>query len=514
MPGRARISPMANIVICCDGTWNTPDQLDKGVPAPTNVSRLYSAIADFDDHQTKQELYYHRGVGASGKWWDKAIGGATGTGIDQHIAGAYQKLCYSYHPGDHIFLFGFSRGAYTVRSTVGLVGRCGLLRIGNLDPDDVWERINTLVNQGYRRKLETRTDWEERGWGFHNEPGEAIPIHFIGVWDTVGALGIPDDMALLNLIDDRRRYSFHDTQLNSNVATARHAVAMDERRASFQPTLWTDAGLGCDLKQLWFPGVHADVGGGYLENGLADAALLWMINEAAACGLKFSKAIKQINPNHHDMMHDSCEGIFGVLPTQPRSIPNLKNEPSAFHTSALQRQDDPPITQSPYRRAKLITPLLPIVIDIHARLAWNETGIWLEAGVKYTFEASGQWLDGTVKCGPGGTRDGNFHAGELLNLVGSALDKLETWYGRLVKNPEVNFPLSKRHRDYQWFALIGAIANGQGIDGKDFLLKPETFLIGEGCSYTPKKSGYFYAYTNDAWNCYENNAGHVALTIS
>ena len=87
---------MANIVICCDGTWNTPDQLDKGVPAPTNVVRLHNAVAETDAKGAPQEKYYHPGVGTSGKWWDKAIGGGTGAGLDDNIKSAYQKLCYNY----------------------------------------------------------------------------------------------------------------------------------------------------------------------------------------------------------------------------------------------------------------------------------------------------------------------------------------------------------------------------------------------------------------------------------
>ena len=98
-------------------------------------------------------------------------------------------------------------------------------------------------------------------------------------------------------------------------------------------------------------------------------------------------------------------------------------------------------------------------------------------------------------------------------IAGVALGKLETWYGKLFNNSNANFYFTRRHENHPWFSLIGAIANSDGVDAKGILLKPETFLIGHGCTYTPKRSGYFYAYANDAWNCYENNKGHVALTI-
>ncbi len=505
---------MANIVICCDGTWNTPEQLDKGVPAPTNVVRLHNAVAQNDAKGVRQEKYYHPGVGTSGKWWDKAIGGGTGAGLDDNIKSAYQRLCYSYRPGADIYLFGFSRGAYTVRSLCGFITHCGLLKIADLQPAEVWRRIDHLLKRGYRRKLEARQDWDALEWQFHNAAGATIPVRFIGVWDTVGALGIPDDMALLNLLDDRNRYTFHDTTLHPSVKTARHALAMDERRASFQPTLWTKVPAKQDVRELWFPGVHSDVGGGYRESGLADGALQWMIEEASNCGLQFNDAIKQIKPDYHDMMHDSCDGVFSLLPTQPRSIANIAKQPARFHASALKRQEDPPITQYPYRHSPLIAPSPALVLDISARLPWNETGVWLEAGVTYTFSASGEWLDSSIKCGPEGTNDGNFQPAEVVQLVASAFGQVESWYGKLFNNRDASFRYTKRHEQYPWFCLMGAIANGDGVDAQGYLIKPETFKIGEGRTYTPKRSGYLYAYANDAWNCYGNNRGHVALRLT
>ncbi|KPU61987.1 hypothetical protein AN403_6148 [Pseudomonas fluorescens] len=505
---------MPNLVICCDGTWNTPDQLDQGVPAPTNVVRLYNAVAEFDAQGAAQTTYYHPGVGTDGNWWDKAVGGGTGAGLDDNIMSAYQKLCYCYQPGDAIFLFGFSRGAYTVRSLAGFIGRCGLLQIAGLPPAEVWARIQTLLTSGYRRKTEQRKDWTAQGWKFHNKAGASIPIHFIGVWDTVGALGVPDDMALLNLLDNRERYTFHDTTLHPSVKRACHALAMDERRASFQPTLWSQPPKDTQLKQIWFPGVHSDVGGGYQNCGLANGALMWMIDEASTAGLNFDpNIVGQIKPDLYDTMHDSCDGVFNVLATQPRSVADMTTQRAMFHQSALDRQKIPPITQSPYRKARLLAPPTPLVVDISARLPWNEIGLWLNAGTTYTFSASGEWLDASIVCDPAGPVSNHFQPSELAYLAGTALGKLETWYGKLFNNSNANFYFTRRHENYPWFSLVGAIANSDGVDAKGILLKPETFLIGHGCTYTPKRSGYLYAYANDAWNCYGNNKGHVALTI-
>lgn len=504
---------MKNIVICCDGTWNTPDKRDGGVPVPTNVVRLYNAVAEVDQGGTKQSRYYHPGVGTDGSWWDKAVGGGTGRGLDRNILSAYRELCDQYQAGDRIFLFGFSRGAYTVRSLGGLVSCCGLLDTSGLSEAQTWERIEHVFQKGYRRKSENRTVWQGLGWKFRNEPGEVIPVRFLGVWDTVGALGIPDDMAFLNLIDSLHDHTFHDTALSPAIQTARHAVALDEMRASFQPTLWT-AAPGQDARQVWFPGVHADVGGGYRETGLSDGALDWMVKEATACGLAFDAAITgQIKPDHLDVLHDSCSGAFALLPTQPRSAPQMKAS-SEIDASAIRRQSTPPIHQCPYRRMRAFAAPTPLSLDVFAVQPWSETGLWLEAGIAYHFAATGEWMDSSIKCGPGGTSDGHFQPAELVHVAGSALGQVEEWFKKLSGNQAADFRFTKRHEPMPWFCLVGAIANGGGADAKGHLEPHETFLIGAGCTYTPRKSGYLYAYSNDAWNCYGNNRGRVQLTVS
>jgi hypothetical protein len=503
---------VTNIVICCDGTWNTADRRDGGIPVPTNVVRLYNAIPEEVGAGTKQHRYYHPGVGTNGSLWDKAIGGGTGRGLDRNIMSAYRELCDYYQAGDDIFLFGFSRGAYTVRSLAGLVSSSGLLKTAGLTDSEIWERIERVFQQGYRRKSEKRELWETLEWGFHNEPGEAIPIRFLGVWDTVGALGIPDDLALLNLIDNLHDYTFHNTNLSPSIQTARHAVALDEMRASFQPTLWI-AAADQDAKQVWFTGVHSDVGGGYRETGLSDVALKWMLQEAENCGLVFNQSmVKQIKSDPLAVLHNSCSGAFALLPTQPRSAP-LMSEGTDIHSSALQRQLNPPINQCPYRPDRAFTPSLPVSLDIFALHPWNETGVWLEADTSYTFTATGEWMDSSITCGPGGTSDGNFQVAELAQLAGSVLGQVEELFKKLTGNKSADFRFTKRHEAMPWFCLVGAIANGGGVDAKGYLEPHESFKIGSGCTYTPRKSGYFFAYANDAWNCYGNNRGRLQLAI-
>jgi Uncharacterized alpha/beta hydrolase domain (DUF2235) len=502
---------MANLIVCCDGTWNTPDERQEGVPTPTNVVRIYNAISRVDKAEREQKRYYHPGVGTNGSWWDKAVGGATGAGLNQNIVSAYRYLCEEYADGDDIFLFGFSRGAYTARSLAGMVGHCGLLDTSGLAESEKWARINRLFQNGYRRKSESHEKGSWAEWAFHDK---RQPIRFVGVWDTVGALGIPEDMALLGLLNSFGDHTFHDTDLGSQIQTARHAVALDEMRATFQPTLWTNV-AGRDIKQLWFAGVHSDVGGGYRETGLSDCALLWMMTEAEQCGLSFEPAMKnQVRPDFQDTLHESCSGVFSLLPTQPRSRPCFKNANAFLHPSALDRQKDAPIHQSPYWEEKQLTKAPPLAVDVYARQTWNATGLWLEAGKSYTFAASGEWMDASITCGPGGTSDGHFQLGELAQVFGSMLGEVEQAWKRVTGRTAADFKFTKRHEQWPWFSLIGAIANGGGVDAKQHLEPHETFLIAAGCTYKPKKSGYFYAYANDAWNCYGNNKGLVRLTIS
>lgn len=504
---------MKNIVICADGTWNTPDQMDQGVPAPTNVVKLFNCVSATTPEGVEQTKYYHPGVGTNGGWWDKAVGGGTGNGLDMNIMSAYRKLCDSYETGDDIYMFGFSRGAYTVRSLCGVLNQCGLLDLQGLAESDAWARVERVFHQGYRRGKETRAHWEKRGWAFLNAAGTSIPVRFLGVWDTVGSLGVPDDFVLLRLIDGLRDYSFHDTKLGSFVKTARHALAMDEMRSSFRPTLWTDY-AGRDVQQLWFPGVHSDVGGGYREDGLANGALQWMLAEAKNCGLHLEpKMTDQVVASEKDVLHNSCTGIFELLSTTPRSIPNIADQ-ARFHISAIKRYEVPPITQCPYRATRSFEPDKPTVVDVFANQPWNETGIWLEAGKTYEFAANGEWLDDKIKSGPGGTNDGDFHPSELFHMASSLVGKLEQQVNKFMKRPEIDLRFTKRHEDWPWFALVGAIASGAGVDDKLRANPHETFLIGTGKRITPAASGYFYAYSNDAYNCYENNRGKVTLTIT
>jgi len=506
---------MTNLVICCDGTWNTADQQEGGVPTPTNVVRLYNLVAERDKDGVAQKKYYHPGVGTDGGVVSKALGGGIGLGLDRNIKSGYRWLCDHYSARDLIFLFGFSRGAYTARSLGGMVTRFGLIDPAGLSEKQVWERIDDLFDNGYRVKGATRKACVEKGWGFKkSENGLDIPVHFIGVWDTVGALGIPDHLGVLNLVDDPKKYKFHDTELNPLVRFARHALALDEMRASFEPTLWTNT-QGRDVKQIWFPGAHSDVGGGYREIGLSNGSLIWMITEAKDKLLAIDPDVEaQIKADCRDLLHDSLSDIFKLLPSKPRAVPALDTGDAQFlHTSVTERCKVPPITQMPYRPTKRLKRGDSATFPIYAMMPWNPTGLFLEPGATYKFEASGEWLDSDVPCGPDGSDDGKFQAGEIGQVIGSVLGQAESLFKSATGSKVADFWLTKRHEKLPWFCLVGVIANGKtDVDGA---VTHEVMKIGKGLPNVPVTAGgYLYAYANDAWNFYSNNRGSVQLTVT
>ena len=272
---------MKRLVVCCDGTWNDSD----AGTGYTNVSRLAWAIKPTDDRDGEdiaQIVFYQSGVGTEGDLASKIGGGALGLGLSHNIRDAYTFVSNNYSKGDEIFVFGFSRGAYTARSIGGLIGYAGLL--GKQDLDRFFE-----LWDGYK---DTDQDGRKAALAKFDGRFKDVPIKVIGVWDTVGSVGIPADLARFDVLNFRRYYGFHDTSLGTHVDHGFHALALDERRKNFAPTLWTQTpegkARGQELKQVWFAGVHSDAGGGYPEHGSSDVALAWMASEVAPyLGLDF-----------------------------------------------------------------------------------------------------------------------------------------------------------------------------------------------------------------------------------
>jgi uncharacterized protein (DUF2235 family) len=291
---------MKRIVVCCDGTWNNDDLQTND----TNVSRMARAI--HGSQQTGdilQIVLYLRGVGTTGLKLETWIEGATGLGVDDNIRSAYQFIAQNYVPGDEIFLFGFSRGAFTARSLAGLVTACGILKRSSL---------GSLPN----------------AWAYYRSPKPHSPkafanscsvdchldaeIKFLGVWDTVGSLGIP---ASLLAEANKQKFAFHNTSPSPIVKNGFHAMAIDEHRHTFTPTYWTGAlPPGTFIKQVWFAGAHSDVGGGYKTRAIADIPLVWMAQQAESTGLALDWSdlpdpakLDPAAPNH-----DSSSGLFAI----------------------------------------------------------------------------------------------------------------------------------------------------------------------------------------------------------
>jgi uncharacterized protein (DUF2235 family) len=336
---------MKKLICCCDGTWNRPGQLDNGKTVRTNVQKIFEAIEKKDKAGVYQLKYYGAGVGSSGGWLQRIIDGATGSGLDRNIISAYQFLVWNYEPGDQIWLFGFSRGAYTARSLAGLIRNCGILKNNNLQ---LIQEAYTL----YRDRTPGSRPDSDKAKAFVEQNSYTVPrIHCIGVWDTVGSLGIPlSGFRLWN----KERYAFHDTTLSSIVDHAYHALAVDETRVNFVPTIWNQSenvkqyNPGQVLEQRWFPGVHSNVGGGYPDEQLSDLALRWMIEKAAAAGLAFDDAFLQ------QEVAGSPVGQYFESNVFPFSLAGKKQRPIGHKKNGNEKVD-----ASVYERMRLVNSYHP-----------------------------------------------------------------------------------------------------------------------------------------------------------
>lgn len=297
------------IALFLDGTWNTVDD-------NTNVHRLKSLCVSGDD----QVCYYSAGVGT--QYGERMTGGMFGYGLDAEVIQAYEWLIERFVPDDRLFLFGFSRGAFTARSLAGFISKCGLLKTGApLSVKQLYARykrgsvplsILQLQNAPVAN-LEVEDRWLKKY-------SQAIPIWFQGVWDTVGALGVP--FGRIPIVS-RSNYGWLETDLRINDTHAFHAMAIDEHREAFAPTLWKKTVVqGQDsyaprtlesVEQRWFVGAHADVGGGYPDGLLAQVPLSWLMQKARAHGLVFKSEVTLDGDENQAEVHDSFKDMAGGI---------------------------------------------------------------------------------------------------------------------------------------------------------------------------------------------------------
>jgi uncharacterized protein (DUF2235 family) len=340
---------MKRIAIFCDGTWNTHDATYQ-----TNVVRMAQAVQLTADDGRTQHVIYQAGVGTGrgsnlvARKLDKFAGGALGWGLTENIEEVYRALVFCYEPGDEVFIFGFSRGAYTARSLAGLIRSCGippreavgrvpeaLTRYQSRDPETKPDDPESFL---FRRDFSpfTATSDAEFNWRMKTSPGLCVKLNlaYVGVWDTVGALGVPGFLAAAPWLN--KKYNFHDTDLSRSVSSARHAVAIDERRRTFAPALWDNldrlnklALAGEDdvtldpadhdtwpYRQEWFPGDHSSVGGGVSREGLTAASFAWVAEGAMTAGLDMRQTVLDQVAEKFDVRGDirsKKSGMFSSL---------------------------------------------------------------------------------------------------------------------------------------------------------------------------------------------------------
>jgi uncharacterized protein (DUF2235 family) len=321
-----------NIVICCDGTGNSFTDTD----TESNVIKFYSSLTI----DASQVGYYHPGVGTLGaqnvRWWierkwSQIKGLAFGAGLLDNVGDAYRFLMNTYEDGDVIYLLGFSRGSYTARALASILHVFGLLCAGNDGLIPYILRIYSQRTRAANHEHRTFMTDEVFQWQFsHSHP---ITIHFCGLWDTVSAYG----------------WAYNPIKLpfdgnNPIIKISRHAVSIDERRCYYRDNLWGPAGPGQDIRQVWFSGVHSDVGGSYQEpeSGLSKIALEWMFVEAEKAGLKINhqKADAVLGkqpphpaiaafpnyakPDQNAKRHESLGGLWWLLEILPHRYPDRK----------------------------------------------------------------------------------------------------------------------------------------------------------------------------------------------
>jgi hypothetical protein len=342
-----------NIVLLSDGTGNSAAKLHK-----TNVWRLYQAL---DLGRNDQIAFYDDGVGTSGSRPLQVLGGAFGWGLSRNVRDLYEFLCRHYRPGDHIYVFGFSRGAFTVRTLAGLVCKCGILdqsravpRYRLFPPGDEEVQLNTeeglkagvrLAYRSYRRSYDDAPFAKLYRWlrdrllrpvpmpdVFRRRYSldDRVTIKFIGVWDTVDAVSLPLDE--LSTMIDRLFYShrFPDQDLSRKVERACHAIGIDDERGTLHPILWNENGTVDSerLEQVWFTGMHSDVGGGYPDDSLACVSLCWMIGkvrlqEERGEGLRFnSEQLWEFEQRAQPLgkIHDSRRWLGVYYRYNPRNV--------------------------------------------------------------------------------------------------------------------------------------------------------------------------------------------------
>ncbi len=327
-----------NIILCADGTGN------KGGYSPdSNVYKIYKAI-EIHDPGNEQIKFYDNGIGTGTNKIFRAFTAAFGFGFKRNVCDLYAFLARNYEPGDRVYLFGFSRGAATIRAFSGFIAACGLVKNkdsnGNPRTD---EKIKSYIEEAFvAYKRAPKHPGLAQQFREHNNSHGCIDIEFLGVWDTVSALGFPEKwditgigMFALNLLfialgrlsDNFFPHRFYNYELSDNIKYACQALAIDDERTSFWPKVWNESARAAgSVEQVWFAGMHSNVGGGYARPGMAYVTLYWMMQRASRRQLIFKEdAMKSAFGNSHinGRIYNSRDGLAVFYRYHPREIDKL-----------------------------------------------------------------------------------------------------------------------------------------------------------------------------------------------
>jgi uncharacterized protein (DUF2235 family) len=324
---------MKRIVLCADGTWNEPEQRDEetGRRRPTNVLKVARAVLPEARSGTEQVVFYLTGIGAESEGIDKWTDGAFGRGMERNVRSLYRFLVFNYMPNDEVYLFGFSRGAFTVRTLAGFMNVVGLL-----EKED--EFYTPELYALYESSATTDSPQWKKAFAKVRRRRASPPIRFVGVWDTVGSLGAP---GVLGQLFNRNKYKYHDIGLNPHIERAYHALAIDEQRGPFAPSLYVRPdGWRGELQQAWFPGYHSNVGGSLDPDGVANEALHWIVEKAEALGLEFDSGyLGYYLPCFNSDLRDSMSLKYRLMRKHVRPIGANGAHGELLHQSALDRMN-------------------------------------------------------------------------------------------------------------------------------------------------------------------------------
>jgi uncharacterized protein (DUF2235 family) len=538
------------IVILCDGTSNRPDTHPDGVSIATNIWKLSQMLEDHD----LQTIWYEAGVGSDSsstaqrarrtqsllattgvsggvRFWVgfrtllKAIEGGLGVGISETIVNGYKAIVHLYQPGDRIYLVGFSRGAFAARCIAGVISRCGLLRAE-------YERFSADVVQIYRTRETPSVDvrlrldmvYPGRGSVQADNPNcrHSVAVEFLGVFDTVASLGFPlwGWWFRFSPIWENIPFSTDPAKVCRNIY---HALAMDERRSQFFPTLFTKPKGQYQpnvLEQVWFRGAHADLGGGYARHDLSDTPLQWMTAAMTRHGLTFTpQAFANLVPNligtlHDELVRQPTWNFFGSWPRwHPVPDSDEAEQVSTLHPSVIARAKQ---IETQTGRPDLFKITGPKEFVVIMNVPWYRSGLIIESHQYYKLTyLGGLTRDGEDDpAGPGGQVASKWDFRTLQPFKPRLFGQTDKWMllGATIAHPRIWTPQEKGWREalqYLFEKAPDILLDQIAMIGTDLLGKPGT----EVYIWSEAPSGLLYMFANDVWQTAANNSGGPRLRI-